>query len=146
MVSRTELAAFLKVVNATVKQIDDDHYIALIDTSFDDDPAEVRVQLYENRNGIDTIAIDMSESYRADFSITAPALEWSTNQTVDDHNLLTELVAETLKNDIHSVVSVYGPPARQQFQTIELEEANEEEHILEQVREQNPTLAELAES
>jgi hypothetical protein len=40
-------------------------------------------------------------------SVSGPASEWCLAQTVDDHNLLTELVHQG-----EAVLSVYGPPAK----------------------------------
>jgi hypothetical protein len=57
------------------------------------------------------VRCDVTRSLSRLVTVRAPAEEWMLGQTVDDGNLLTELVVQTQEKDERAGVSVYGPPA-----------------------------------
>jgi hypothetical protein len=62
------------------------------------------------------------------FSHSAPAKDWKISQVVDDHNLLTELYADSIGTSQHARFSFRGPPAERELGEIEFcDEVSEED-------------------
>lgn len=80
-------------------------------------PGEIRVTLKERNDAEPELIVDGTPAVGSGISleIRGPVSDWSLAQTVDDHNLLTELVYQ---ND--PVLSVYGPPAKLELDTIDI--------------------------
>lgn len=70
---------------------------------------EIRVTRSEQADGDAVIEVDGTPAIGSgiSMSISGPVSDWLLAQTVDDHNLLTELVYQG-----ESVLSIYGPPAK----------------------------------
>ncbi|QLH82331.1 hypothetical protein [Halosimplex pelagicum] len=89
----------------------DDGRVTYIIKSRDPDQSsgEIRISLKERGDSEPELAVDGTPAVGSgiSMSINGPVSEWALAQTVDDHNLLTELVFQG-----EPVFSVYGPPAK----------------------------------
>lgn len=89
----------------------DDERVTYIIESRDPDlsSGEIRISLEEQEDSEPELAVDGTPAVGSgiSMSINGPVSEWTLAQTVDDHNLLTELVYQG-----EPVFSVYGPPAK----------------------------------
>jgi len=72
-------------------------------------PGEIHVSLKGRGDEEPKLVVDGTPAVGSGISMTVrgPVSDWALAQTVDDHNLLTELVFQG-----EPVLSVYGPPAR----------------------------------
>lgn len=118
-VTRDVLAVFGEPVYGEQTYSDEDRVAYTIESrDTDASPGEIHVSLKERGGEEPELVVDGTPAVGSGISITVrgPVSDWALAQTVDDHNLLTELVFQG-----EPVLSVYGPPARLRASDIRVE-------------------------
>lgn len=118
-VTRGVLEVFGKPVYGEQTYSDEDRVTYTIESrDTDASPGEIHVSLKEREDEEPELVVDGTPAVGSGISITVrgPVSDWALAQTVDDHNLLTELVFQG-----EPVLSVYGPPARLRAGNIRVE-------------------------
>lgn len=109
-ITREALSVFGEPVYGKQAYCDDGRVTYIIESRDPDrSPGEIRISLEEQEDGEPELGVDGTPAIGSgiSMSITGPVSEWALTQTVDDHNLLTELVFQG-----EPVLTVYGPPAK----------------------------------
>jgi hypothetical protein len=107
---------------------DDQHVTYTIASRGDDSfKGEVRVTHKKTEDGSDNIEVSGTPALGlgVTMSIEGPIEDWMLAQTVDDHNLLTELVYNG-----QSVLSIYGPTAKLVPDGIALPDGIDDDNLL----------------
>jgi hypothetical protein len=109
-ITREALSVFSEPMYGEQAYCEDGRVTYIIESRDPDrSPGEIRISLEEQGDGEPKLAVDGTPAIGSgiSMSINGPVSEWALTQTVDDHNLLTELVFQG-----QPVLTVYGPPAK----------------------------------
>jgi len=109
-ITREALSVFGEPIYGEQAYCDDERVTYIIESRDPDrSPGEIRISLEEQGDGEPELAVDGTPAIGSgiSMSINGPVSEWALAQSVDDHNLLTELVFQG-----KPVLSIYGPPAK----------------------------------